>query len=117
MSKVNNFTVTKVQFIESILKEWKIQKKRNNEKIIQIFHKFDDNGDGVLCLEEFETLLKSLEPQLQKKHVLNLFREALEKNAQVDDTLSDESFIQIVLENKLGGIGKEIFTDYLYEKI
>ena len=65
--KQNYLTISKVTFMNTILEEWQISKERDREKVATIFKKFDDNGDGVLVLDEFETLLKSLEPNLKKK--------------------------------------------------
>lgn len=50
-----------------MLKEWEFFKEREKKKLLDIFKKFDDNGDGVLTYDEFETLFKSLEPNLKKK--------------------------------------------------
>ncbi len=66
-----------------------------------LFEKYDDNGDGVLVLDEFEALLKSLEPNIKKNRVLQLFRETVEKfevttdtefNVVSDDSLSPQAF-------------------------
>lgn len=58
-----------------------------------IFKQFDDNGDGVLVLDEFEALLKSLDPSLKKKQVLNMFRETLDANDRNDDALDADAFV------------------------
>ncbi len=43
-------------------------------------------------LDEFETFLKSLDPNLKKKQVVTIFRKALDSNDSVDDALNDEIF-------------------------
>ncbi len=65
--KNNLYTITKVSFIECILKLLEHQRQKERIKIMEIFHKFDDNNDGVLTFDEFEQLLRSLSGKLQKK--------------------------------------------------
>ena len=60
------------------MREWAKFKLRENVKIRDIFEKFDFNGDGVLSYDEFETLLKSLDPKLKKREIVNYFRETLD---------------------------------------
>jgi len=41
----------------------------------------------VLVYNEFETLMKNIDPQIKKSSIVKLFREALEINDQCDDAL------------------------------
>ena len=71
-------------------------------------------------LDEFGSLVKSLEPSLKKNAIVKLFKQTLEKfesNEIVDDDkLSPEAFCQMVWYNKLGNFGKEFYNDYFRTK-
>jgi Ca2+-binding EF-hand superfamily protein len=41
---------------------WKWAIEREDDKIKDLFVEFDDNGDGVLELSEFEALIKAVDP-------------------------------------------------------
>eukprot|EP00347_Sterkiella_histriomuscorum_P001583 403371470 len=111
--KQHAYTISKVQFLNVLLKEWDSCKRRENNKIRDIFHRFDDNGDGVLAFNEFETLMRSLDPSIKKKQVVDLFRETLDGQDQLDDTINIETFIQTIYNNNIGGFGKVFFSEYL----
>lgn len=55
--KSHQYTISKTSFMDMMLREWDFYNKRENGKIMDLFVKFDDNGDGVLVLDEFESLL------------------------------------------------------------
>ena len=118
--KANIYTISKISFIDLMLKEWDNYISRERKKLIDLFQKFDDNGDGVLVLDEFGSLVKSLEPSLKKNAIVKLFKQTLEKfesNEIVDDDkLSPEAFCQMVWYNKLGNFGKEFYNDYFRTK-
>lgn len=44
---------------------------------MQIFVKYDDNGDGVLSFEEFENMIDNLEPNLSSEKISNMFNEVI----------------------------------------
>jgi len=69
------YMITKTRFISIIIEEWKIHKERIYDRLIQIFKRFDDNRDGVLTYEEFETLVNNIEPNLSQQKISNLFNE------------------------------------------
>mmetsp|Transcript_11993 Transcript_11993/g.11869 ORF Transcript_11993/g.11869 Transcript_11993/m.11869 type:complete len:167 (-) Transcript_11993:288-788(-) len=47
-TKINSFTITKLGFIHFMLEKWEEFKAKEIDKIMEVFEKFDDNGDGVL---------------------------------------------------------------------
>lgn len=49
-----------------MLSEWEIYKTKEKGKLMNLFEKFDDNKDGVLTLDEFEALIKNIDPRLKK---------------------------------------------------
>lgn len=44
-------------------------------------------------LDEFESLVRTLDPSLKKKQVLNLFRETLDQSDQIDDAIDADTFV------------------------
>ncbi len=77
-----------------------------------MFIDFDENGDGVLALDEFSELVRSLEPSLSPEKVIALFNEALDMSAteELTDKMSPESFCEMVIKHRLGGYGSEFFS-------
>jgi Ca2+-binding EF-hand superfamily protein len=45
-----------------------------------VFIDFDENGDGVLTLDEFKELIKSLEGNMPIDKIIQLFNEALDSS-------------------------------------
>jgi Ca2+-binding EF-hand superfamily protein len=50
-----------------MLSEWEISKARDKAKLAGLFDKYDDNKDGVLTLNEFEALIKSIDSKLKRQ--------------------------------------------------
>ena len=101
-----------------MLSEWYQNKKRESKKILDLINEYDENQDGVMQLSEFEELLKFLEPNVSKKNVINLFKEALsmtENDAEVD-AIAPEIMVRLILHYKIGGYGKEFFSNYLNKR-
>jgi Ca2+-binding EF-hand superfamily protein len=72
-----NFLITKTRFISIVLEHWKIHREIINKRLMKIFEKFDDNGDGVLTYEEFTTLVNNIEPNLNQQTISSLFNEVI----------------------------------------
>lgn len=75
-----NYTISKTYFINIVLAQWGKHKERIEGRLMKIFKKFDDNGDGVLTFEEFETLVNNIEPNLTQHKISNLFNEVSSRN-------------------------------------
>ena len=88
------------------------------------FIDFDANSDGVLTLEEFRELMKSLEGNnIPNERVIMLFNEALEMSEGAGnsegaafDKMSPQSFVEAVIRNRIGGYGNE-FLDFEFMTI
>ena len=102
------------------------------------FIDFDANSDGVLTLEEFRELMKSLEGgNIQNERVIMLFNEALEMSNNVrdeevkvgaigsaaaiagggPDKMSPGCFVEAVIRNRIGGYGSEFLSfDFLNQE-
>jgi len=75
-TEAHTYKISELTFIEKVLGEWYHFRKREQRMILDLVKKFDDNGDGVMQLMEYEALLLHIEPGLSKKLVLKLFKEA-----------------------------------------
>mmetsp|Transcript_13462 Transcript_13462/g.18426 ORF Transcript_13462/g.18426 Transcript_13462/m.18426 type:complete len:96 (-) Transcript_13462:139-426(-) len=83
-----------------------------------MIEKYDENGDGVMQLCEYEAIMMDLEPTITKKIVLKLFKEALamqDDDTQID-AITPEILMRQILQYKIGGFGKEFFSVYLSKR-
>ena len=63
-------------------------------------------------LDEFVLVMRKLEPTIDQKRILELFKEALdygEGRGGILDALDPEIMVKIIMNYKLGGFGKEFF--------
>lgn len=64
-------------------------------------------------LDEFTGTIKNLEPGIDQKKIIDLFKEALdygEGTAGILDSIDPEILVKIIMSYKLGGYGKEFFS-------
>jgi len=57
MPKQHKYTVSRFQFVQAMKSAHHWNHTREDLKIKDLFQKFDENGDGVLELKEFEALV------------------------------------------------------------
>lgn len=68
-----------------VLEEWEQYQSSQKKKLLKKFIDFDDNGDGVLTLDEFRELMKSLEgSSVNNERVVMLFKEAVEMSNELE---------------------------------
>ena len=68
-----------------VLEEWEVYQAQQKKKLLKKFIDFDENGDGVLTLEEFRELMKSLEGStVSNERVVLLFKEAVEMSNELE---------------------------------
>ena len=110
--------MSKKRFIDVILDEHKDHREREKERLHKLFLQFDDNGDGVLTLEEFEALVRSVDSAMSKDRVIELFNQTLEMfdEGPTMDEMSPHAFCEMALQNTLGGYGKELFSEYFVQQ-
>jgi len=95
-------------------KLWEKKKAYEKSKLLQIFRQFDDNGDGVLELSEFDKLMKHFDPNLTPKEIAHFFNQTLEMaQSENPDEMSPDAFCEMMIEHKIGSYGKEFFSDYI----
>ena len=114
------FEVSLLVLLNRILEEWERFQAHLRKRLLKKFIDFDANGDGVLTLEEFRELMKSLEGAgIANERVIVLFNEALEmssndgatKGSGDPDKMSPACFVEAVIRNRIGGYGSE-FLDF-----
>ena len=103
--------------MNTVLEEWEKHQNNQRKKLLKKFIDFDDNGDGVLTLEEFRELMRNIEgATISNDKVIMLFNEALElSNSDNDGNFSDkiqpQCFVETMIRNRIGGYGSE-FLDF-----
>ena len=112
------YMITYMKFLELLLNEWNFYKERTYTKFQQKFVEFDDNGDGVLTFEEFETLVNNLDKTMDRANISEIFNETLEMDEKATDMdkMNPEWFCEMAFKYKLGGFGKCFLSEYLLTK-
>jgi Ca2+-binding EF-hand superfamily protein len=133
------FEISLIVLLNRVLEEWEHFQAQLRKKLLKKFIDFDANADGVLTLDEFRELMKSLEGgTIPNERVIMLFNDALEMSSNVreeevkvgavgsaaaiagggPDKMSPGSFVEAVIRNRIGGYGSEFLSfDFLnYEK-
>ena len=112
----HKFRISEVKLIDQVLSEWYHYKSREQKKVLAVVHSFDKNDDGVMQLDEFQEVLRKLEPGVDKKRILAMFKEALSYGDTTMDSIDPEVLVDLIIRYKLGGYGKEFFSQYLKRK-
>lgn len=113
--KSKDFEISLVVLMNIVLEEWEKYQNTQRKKLLKKFIDFDENGDGVLTLDEFKELMKNIEgSQISQDRVIMLFNEALElSNREGDSTdkIEPNCFVETMMKNRVGGYGVE-FLDF-----
>lgn len=58
----------------------------------KIVKKFDDNGDGVFQMDEFRSMLQNLEPEIDDKKIMSLFKQSIgvAENGVLNDAVNED---------------------------
>ena len=58
----------------------------------KIVKKFDDNGDGVFQMDEFRHMLQNLEPEIDDKKIMSLFKQSIgvAENGVLNDAVNED---------------------------
>ena len=103
------FEISLVSLLKRMLLEWEVYQSRLRKRLLKTFIDFDANGDGVLVLDEFKELMRSLEPSVTNERIIVLFNEALEMSDDDSDPdkMSPQCFVETVIKHRLGGHGAD----------
>lgn len=88
--KIHKFLISECTFIEKMLNEWYFVQKREKKEVLEVVKKFDENGDGVFQLNEFKHMMKALEPEIDDKKIMTLFKTSLSitSNGVLNDAIN-----------------------------
>ena len=70
-------------------------------------------------LDEFAEVIKKLEKDIDQRRIMELYKEALsfgEGKDGIIDAIEPEIMVKLIMSYKIGGYGKEFFSNYLGRK-
>lgn len=118
------FEISLIVLLNRILEEWEIYQAQLRKRLLKQFIDFDANADGILTLESFRELMKTLEgANILNERVIMLYNESLERSNSMredgmakgimvggPDHMAPESFVETFIRNKAGGFGQEFLN-------
>ncbi len=109
----HRFLVSEKNFIDRILSIWYDHRAKEREKLHTFILSFDDNGDKIIQFDEFEVLMKHLEPAISKPKIIEFYNKCLQTQDENNFVISLNTLNDVIMLYKLGGYGKEFFGPYL----
>jgi hypothetical protein len=80
--------------MEILIEILEIREKQIFDKLIRAFVDGDDNGDGILDIDEFTEIIKKLAPSFSSRRALRMFKRALESGDDNSSSLERMAFVQ-----------------------
>jgi hypothetical protein len=84
--------------LEILIEILEIREKQIFDKLIRAFVDGDDNGDGILDIDEFSAIIKRMAPSFSTRRALRMFKRALEKGEDNSSSLERLAFVQTCKE-------------------
>ena len=84
--------------LEILIEILEIREKQIFDKLIRAFVEGDDNGDGILDIDEFSAIIKRMAPSFSSRRALRMFKRALEKGEDNSSSLERQAFVQTCKE-------------------
>ena len=81
--------------LELVMEILSFRTQHMEDQLKRFFIEGDDNGDGVLSFEEFDTLLKRIAPHFSERRILRMFREALMGGEEDGFAIEKSTFAQV----------------------
>ena len=84
--------------LEILIEILEIREKQIYNNLIRAFVDGDDNGDGILDIDEFTEIIKVLKPTYSSRRALRMFKRALEQGEENSSSLERHAFVQTCKE-------------------
>ena len=84
--------------LEILIEILEIREKQIFNSLIRAFVDGDDNGDGILDIDEFTEIIKVLRPGFSSRRALRMFKRALEQGEDNSSSLERNAFVQTCKE-------------------
>jgi hypothetical protein len=84
--------------LEILIEILEIREKQIFNSLIRAFVDGDDNGDGILDIDEFTAIIKILRPGFSARRALRMFKRALEQGEENSSSLERNAFVQTCKE-------------------
>lgn len=84
--------------LEILIEILEIREKQIYNSLIRAFVDGDDNGDGILDIDEFTEIIKVLKPSYSSRRALRMFKRALEQGEENSSSLERHAFVQTCKE-------------------
>lgn len=65
--------ITKGQYLEIIMEDWQNFLLEEKKDLLKLFKKYDADGNGVMSAEEFNNLIRDVEPDMDIEEACRLF--------------------------------------------
>lgn len=96
--------------LEVLLDILELRSKQVYEELVRAFVEGDDNGDGVLSFDEFESIIQNKRPEFSSRRALRMFKIALEGGGGNSTAIERPAFVRTC---KQFGLGKLVAIDEL----
>lgn len=79
-----------------VMSAWFAVQDREREELVQLFHDSDENGDGVLSLDEFSAMVRSADPSNDDRTIMRMFRMCGEENEDGEILMDPLEFVSVM---------------------
>jgi hypothetical protein len=89
------------------LKYWEVSMSAGNELLVKTFQHFDEDGDGMLSIEEFANIVAQVDddfnqPHRSRKQVMKMYQAAIDESQQGEDQITITGFTIVAAHFNLG---------------
>lgn len=88
--------------IDAVMKTWLSIQTKEDASLLEIFKNGDDNGDGVLSLEEFTSMVKEIDTNTPERTIVRMFNQCGSENEQGEMIILPQRFVQVMKSQKYG---------------
>ena len=82
--------------IDAIMSQWFAAHRDQEDELQKLFKSADDNGDGVLSMQEFSSLVQRIDTACNARTVRRMFRACGDENMNGDIPMKPHDFARII---------------------